>query len=51
MNFTWDRRKNQINIQKHTLDFNDAYLVFEYPMLVNLDDRENYGEARWFGFI
>ena len=36
MNFQWDERKNQSNIQKHTLDFADAHWVFESPMLVNL---------------
>ena len=49
MNFQWDERKNQTNIRKHTLDFADAHLVFEAPMLVSLDDREDYGEDRWFG--
>lgn len=49
MKFEWDERKNQANIKKHTLDFADAYLVFEYPMLANLDDREEYGEVRWIG--
>ena len=49
MNFEWDERKNQTNIQKHTLDFADAHLVFDYSMLVNLDDREEYGEDRWIG--
>ena len=23
--------------------------VFEHPMLVNLDDRKEYGEERWIG--
>ena len=47
--FEWDEQKNQANIKKHGLDFGDAYKVFEYPMLVNLDDREDYGEERWTG--
>lgn len=49
MRFEWDRRKNQDNIKKHGLDFGDAYKVFDHPMLVNLDDREDYGEERWTG--
>ena len=49
MNFEWDERKNQANIKKHGLDFGDAYKVFEYPLLANLDDREEYGENRWTG--
>ena len=49
MKFIWDRRKNEANIKKHELDFADAYKVFESPMLVGLDDREDYGEDRWIG--
>ena len=49
MKFIWDRRKNEANIKKHELDFADAYMVFESPMLVGLDDREEYGEDRWIG--
>ena len=47
MKFIWDRRKNEANIKKHELDFADAYMVFESPMLVGLDEREEYGEDRW----
>jgi hypothetical protein len=49
MKFIWDRRKNEANIKKHELDFADAYKVFESPMLVGLDEREEYGEDRWIG--
>ena len=49
MKFIWDRRKNEINIEKHGLDFADAYKVFESPMLVGIDNREDYGEDRWIG--
>ncbi len=49
MRFEWDERKNQENLEKHGLDFADVNKVFEYPMLVNLDDREDYGEDRWIG--
>ena len=49
MKFIWDRRKNEANIKKHELDFADAYMVFESPMLVSLDEREEYGEDRWIG--
>ncbi len=49
MKFIWDRRKNEANIKKHELDFADAYMVFESPTLVGLDDREDYGEDRWIG--
>ena len=49
MKFEWDEQKNQANIKKHGLDFADAHKVFEYPLLVNLDDREDYDENRWIG--
>lgn len=49
MKFIWDRRKNEANIKKHELDFADGYKVFESPMLVGLDEREDYGEDRWIG--
>jgi uncharacterized DUF497 family protein len=49
MKFEWDEQKNQANIKKHGMDFADAHKVFEYPMLVNLDDRQDYGEDRWIG--
>ena len=31
------------------MDFADAHKVFEEPLIVNLDDREDYGEERWIG--
>ena len=49
MKFEWDEAKNQANIRKHGLDFNDAPLVFKGPMLVDLDSRQDYGEDRWVG--
>ena len=49
MRVEWDERKNQANIQKHGLDFADAGEIFSMPMLVTLDDREDYGEDRWIG--
>ena len=49
MNFEWDNEKKQGNILKHGLDFADAFEVFDGPMLVGLDDREDYGEDRWIG--
>ena len=49
MRLEWDRRKNDANIEKHGLDFADAYKVFEFPMLIKLDERKDYGEDRWIG--
>jgi len=49
MRFEWDEDKSQANIQKPGLDFADAPQMFAVPMLVILDNREDYGEDRWFG--
>jgi uncharacterized DUF497 family protein len=47
--FEWDEEKNKENIRKHELDFADAWEIFDGPMLMNLDTREDYGEDRWIG--
>jgi uncharacterized DUF497 family protein len=49
MNFEWDERKNKLNFDKHGFDFVDAHRVFNLPILVDLDEREDYGEDRWIG--
>lgn len=49
MKFEWDERKNQSNIAKHGFDFADAFRIFNLPIAVELDDQEDYGEARWIG--
>lgn len=49
MNFEWDERKSEVNIDKHGFDFADAYRIFNLPMAVELDERGNYGENRWIG--
>lgn len=49
MRFEWDDEKNKSNILKHGFDFADAWEIFEAPLLVGLDDREDYGEDRWIG--
>ncbi len=49
MNFEWDECKNEINIDKHGFDFADAHRIFNLPMLVDIDDRSDYGEDRWIG--
>ena len=49
MRFEWDERKNQLNIEKHGLDFADTHKVFDGPMLIRLDTRYEYGEDRWVG--
>ena len=49
MKFEWDEEKNKENIRKRELDFNDAWEIFNAPMLTNLDTREDYGEDRRVG--
>lgn len=49
MRIEWDEHKNRINIHKHGIDFADAWEIFISPMLVSLDDHEDYGEDRWIG--
>ena len=49
MKFEWDENKNRINISRRRIDFVDVSPVFDGPMLVELDRREDYGEERWRG--
>jgi uncharacterized protein len=49
MQFEWDEAKNLENIRKHEIDFADVLSVFDGEMLIELDDRFDYGEDRWFG--
>ena len=49
MKYEWDERKNKSNIRKHGFDFADAPEIFDGPMLVRLDTRQEYGEDRWVG--
>jgi len=47
MRFTWDKKKKKKNIKKHGIDFSELAKVFDKPMLIRIDDREDYGEIRW----
>lgn len=49
MRFEWDEAKRIRNLERHGLDFGDAWRVFSLPILVAFDDREEYGEDRWLG--
>ena len=49
MRYEWDAAKNKSNIRDHKIDFADVPSVFNSPMLVELDEREDYGEDRWIG--
>jgi hypothetical protein len=49
MEFEWDSEKNDKNIEKHGIDFADAALLFDNPILEQEDSRRNYGEKRFVG--
>ena len=49
MQFAWVDRKRRINLQKHGIDFLDAPEIFQGPMLVDLDEKNDYGEDRFVG--
>jgi uncharacterized protein len=49
MKFEWDGRKNSVNLRKHGFDLADAVPMFDGPMLVQADTREDYSESRWIG--
>jgi uncharacterized DUF497 family protein len=42
-------QKNLENICKHRIDFADVPDIFDGSMLVELDERTDYGEDRWIG--
>ena len=47
MDIGWDEDKRQAVIEKHGVDFLDAVLIFEGPVLTREDTRANYGEDRF----
>ena len=49
MAIEWDENKNLSNIKKHGFDFYDAAQIFESPLLVKLDSKEEYKEDRFIG--
>jgi len=49
MRFEWDEAKRKANLVKHGFDFADAFRIFSLPMVVEFDQREDYGEDRWIG--
>lgn len=44
--YEWDERKREINLKKHGLDFQDAWLVYENPEKLTLP-AEYSAEERW----
>ncbi len=49
MQFEWDEAKNLENISKHKIDFADVPKMFDTTMLIELDNRFDYGEECWLG--
>ena len=49
MQFEWDEAKNIENIRKHKINFADVPKMFDSTMLIELDNRFDYGEERWLG--
>ena len=47
MDVEWDEAKRLFNLESHGVDFKDAALIFERPVIEAEDTRENYGEKRW----
>ena len=46
MKLEWDETKNQSNIAKHGVSFEDAKLIFDGFTLSVVDERHDYGEER-----
>lgn len=45
----WDEKKRRANLAKHGIDFLEAGEMFQGPMLVATDNREDYEEDRLIG--
>jgi hypothetical protein len=48
MNFDWDENKNQINREKHGIDFDEASTVFFDKKAILFDDPEHSGQEERF---
>ena len=46
MEFDWDAAKNDANLKKHGISFDEAQHIFDGPTLTRADDRQDYGEKR-----
>ncbi|WP_149541474.1 BrnT family toxin, partial [Siccirubricoccus phaeus] len=42
----WDPNKNAKNLERHGISFEEASLIFEGPVLSQVDTRNDYGEER-----
>ncbi|MEH1971215.1 MULTISPECIES: BrnT family toxin [unclassified Nostoc] len=46
MKFEWDKNKNQQNIQKHGISFEEATEIFAGVVFTSIDERYDYEEIR-----
>jgi uncharacterized DUF497 family protein len=53
LRFEWDEAKNESNLRKHGVGFDEAALAFRDPLYVSVREREVDGEERWqtFGMV
>ena len=51
MKFEWNPEKNEINIRKHGVDFDEAETVFEDERAVTIYDEEHYDNEDRFKII
>jgi uncharacterized DUF497 family protein len=48
LKFEWNEKKNNLNVQKHQISFEEAKEIFEDPLHISkLDHRFSYFEERW----
>ena len=45
--YEWDERKNQANLEKHGVSFENASRIFDGLVLKNIDERFEYHEVRY----
>ncbi|MBT7485259.1 MAG: BrnT family toxin [Rhodospirillales bacterium] len=45
--FEWDEDKRLENIDKHGVDFIRAAMIFDGPIIEEIDDRKDYEETRY----
>ena len=49
MEFEWDPTKNEANLRKHGISFDESRHIFDGPILTRADDRQDFGENRDIG--
>jgi uncharacterized DUF497 family protein len=47
MDFGWNEDKRLSNLEDHGVDFKDAALIFESPVITKEDTRKDYSEQRF----